>query len=86
MPANDFSCAVLCVLLAFVCTGCWLQPIATEVLVPRLHPRHPDRHEVTFVALGDMGEGGIAQTHVAHAMRSVCQREDRKSTRLNSSH
>jgi len=30
---------------------------------------------VTFVALGDMGNGSSAQTDVAHAMWRVCQRE-----------
>jgi hypothetical protein len=65
---------VLGVLLAFFFPGC-LQPIAPEGLLPRLHPRDPARAVVTFVALGDMGEGGIEQTHVAHAMRGVCQRD-----------
>jgi hypothetical protein len=69
-----FSCAVLCLLLSLFSTGC-LQPIATQALLPRLHPRDPDRKEVKFVALGDMGEGGSAQTYVAQAMYSVCQRE-----------
>jgi len=74
MKAHDFYCAMLCLLLSFFSTGC-LQPIATPVLFPRLHPRDPDRKEVKFVALGDMGEGGIEQTHVAQAMGSVCYRE-----------
>ncbi len=74
VKAHRFSCTVLCVLLLFFSPGC-LQPIATEVLLPRLHPRDPDRAAVTFVALGDMGDGGSAQTHVAHAMAGVCQRE-----------
>jgi len=52
-----------------------LQPIAPQVLSPRLHPRDPNRTAVTFVALGDMGEGGIEQTQVARAMFSVCQRD-----------
>jgi len=52
-----------------------VQPIAPEVLVPRLHPRDPARTAVTFVALGDMGDGGSAQTQVAEAMYSVCQRD-----------
>ncbi len=67
-------CAVLCVLLSFVPTGC-LQPIAAQVLFPRLHLRDPERTAVKFVALGDMGDGGSAQTHVAQAMFSVCQRD-----------
>jgi len=74
VKAPGFSCAVLGLLLLFFSTGC-LQPIATQTLFPRLHPRDPDRNEVTFVALGDMGEGGSAQTHVAQAMFSVCQRD-----------
>jgi tartrate-resistant acid phosphatase type 5 len=74
MPAQSFYCMVLCVLLTLVPTGC-LQPIASQELFPRLHPRDPDRTEVTFVTLGDMGDGGSAQTHVAHAMYSVCQRD-----------
>jgi len=52
-----------------------LQPIATQALLPRLHPRDPDRKEVKFVALGDMGEGGIEQTRVAQAMGGVCEQE-----------
>jgi hypothetical protein len=52
-----------------------LQPIATEVLFSRLHPRDPDRTDVRFVALGDMGEGSIEQIQVAQAMHSVCARE-----------
>jgi len=52
-----------------------LQSIAPEVLFPRLHPRDPARPAVTFVAIGDMGDGGLAQTQVAHAMASVCQRQ-----------
>ena len=67
-------CAVLCILLSFFPTGC-LHPVSTQVLFPRLHPRDPNRTEVKFVALGDMGEGGIAQTQVAQAMFSVCQRD-----------
>ena len=74
VKAPGFSCAVLCLLLSFFPTGC-LQPIATQVLFPRLHVRDPDRTEVKFVALGDMGEGGVEQTQVAQAMFSVCQRE-----------
>jgi len=68
------SWAVLGLLLLVCCTGC-LQPIAPQVLSPRLHPRDPNRTAVTFVALGDMGEGGIEQTQVARAMFSVCQRD-----------
>ncbi len=67
--------AVLGVLLAFVSAGCLLHPIAPQVLGPRLHPRDPARTVVTFVVLGDMGDGGSAQTQVAHAMRSVCERD-----------
>jgi len=69
------SWAVLCVLLALVPTGCLLQPIAPQALFSRLHPRDPQRHVVTFVALGDMGDGSSAQTQVAHAMASVCARD-----------
>ena len=72
MKAYGLCCAVLCLLLLFFFSGC-LQPIATKVLSRRLHPRDPDRKEVTFVALGDMGVGGIAQTRVAQAMYDVCQ-------------
>ena len=53
----------------------YLQPISTTVLFARLHPRDPDRKEVKFVALGDMGEGDIEQIRVARAMYSVCARE-----------
>src|SRR5262245_53872605 len=53
----------------------YLQPISTTVLFARLHPRDPDRKEVKFVALGDMGEGDIEQIRVARAMYSVCVRE-----------
>src|SRR2546430_14542687 len=74
VKAHDFYCAMLCLLLSFFSTGC-LQPISTPALFPRLHPRDPNRKEVKFVALGDMGTGGSAQAHVAHAMYSVCQRE-----------
>src|SRR5215510_2067664 len=69
-----FACAVLCILLVFGPMRC-LQPIATQVLFPRLHPHDPERPVVTFAALGDMGEGGSEQIHVAHAMYSVCQRD-----------
>src|SRR4029453_1665596 len=65
---------MLCFLLAFFATGC-VQSTAPEVLGPRLHPRDPTRTTVTFVALGDMGDGGSAQTQVAQAMYSVCQRD-----------
>jgi hypothetical protein len=60
--------------LSFFLTGC-VQPIDTQRLLPRLHVRNPDRTEVKFIALGDMGEGGIEQTQVAQAMFNVCQRE-----------
>jgi tartrate-resistant acid phosphatase type 5 len=66
--------AGLCVFWMFWATGC-IQPIAPEVLLARLHPRDPARSAVTFVAFGDMGDGSVAQTQVAHAMYSVCQRE-----------
>ena len=66
--------AGLCVFWMFWATGC-IQPIAPEVLLARLHPRDPARTAVTFVALGDMGDGSVAQTQVAHAMYNVCQRE-----------
>jgi tartrate-resistant acid phosphatase type 5 len=74
-PCKRIASPGLCVLLSFFCTGCLLHPIATQVLGPRLHPRDPNRAAVTFVALGDMGTGGSAQTQVAHAMYSVCQRD-----------
>jgi hypothetical protein len=61
-------------LLLFLCTDC-LRPIAPEVLLPHVHRRSPDRTAVTFVALGDMGEGGDGQTRVAQAMYNVCQQE-----------
>src|SRR5215831_8805680 len=63
----------LCVLLAWVGTGGLLHPIAAQTLGLRLHPRDPARPAVTFVVLGDMGDGGSAQIDVAHAMFSVCQ-------------
>ena len=74
MKTSRYACAVLCVLVVVCPLGC-LQPIAPQRLFPRLHPRDPDRPAVTFVALGDMGDGGSAQRDVAHAMASVCQRE-----------
>jgi hypothetical protein len=74
MHVSSLSYSALCFLVVLCATGC-VQPIAPEVLVARLHPRDPDRHDVKFVALGDMGHGGIAQAHVAHAMHSVCARE-----------
>jgi hypothetical protein len=58
----------------FFCTDC-LRPIAPEVLAAHVHQRLLDRTVVTFVALGDMGEGGDEQTQVAHAMYNVCQQE-----------
>jgi hypothetical protein len=58
----------------FFCTDC-LYPIAPEALLPHLHRRSPDRTVVTFVALGDMGEGGDEQTRVAHAMYHVYQQD-----------
>jgi len=70
---NGFYAGLGCLVL-WCATGC-VQPIAPEVLGPRLHPRDPTRTAVTFVALGDMGDGGSAQTHVAQAMYSVCQRD-----------
>jgi tartrate-resistant acid phosphatase type 5 len=69
-----FSCAVVGVLVVGVSLG-WLQPIAPQVLAPYLHPRDPARTVVTFVALGDMGNGSSAQRDVAHAMWRVCQQE-----------
>ena len=74
MKAQGVYGGMLCFFLAFFATGC-VQPIAPEVLGPRLHPRDPTRTAVTFVALGDMGDGGSAQTQVAQAMYSVCQRD-----------
>jgi len=74
MHVSSLSSAVLGFLVVLCATGC-VQPLTPEVLVARLHPRDPDRHDVTFVALGDMGHGGLAQAHVAHAMYSVCARD-----------
>ena len=74
MQVSGICCAALCCLVVFIATGC-VQPIAPEVLVSRLHPRDPARTDVKFVALGDMGDGGLAQARVAHAMHSVCARE-----------
>jgi tartrate-resistant acid phosphatase type 5 len=74
VKVHGFYCAMLYALLAFFFTGC-LEPISTQVLFPRLHPRDPNRQEVKFATLGDMGEGGDAQTHVAQAIWSVCQRD-----------
>ena len=74
MKTSRYACAVLCVLVVVFPMGC-LQPLAPQILFPRLHPRDPERPAVTFVALGDMGDGGSAQRNVAHAMASVCQRE-----------
>jgi tartrate-resistant acid phosphatase type 5 len=71
---SGFCCAVLGILVVLLTLG-YMHPIATPVLVPRLHPRDPDRAAVTFVALGDMGTGDSAQTQVAQAMYSVCQRD-----------
>src|SRR5262245_57178103 len=74
MHVSNLSYAALGFLVVWWATGC-VQPIAPEELVARLHPRDPERHAVTFVALGDMGHGGIAQAHVAYAMHSVCARD-----------
>ena len=74
MKKSGFCCAVLGILVVVLTLG-YVHPIATPVLVPRLHPRDPDRAAVTFVALGDMGTGGSAQTQVAQAMYNVCQRD-----------
>src|SRR4029453_6724871 len=70
---SGFAWTVLCILWVWFPMGC-LQPIATQELFPRLHPRDPARPVVTFAALGDMGDGGSAQLDVAQAMASVCQR------------
>ena len=75
MNKFGFCCAVVLGIPLVWLTLAYVQPIATQALFPRLHPRDPDRKEVKFVALGDMGDGGSAQTHVAQAMYSVCQRE-----------
>jgi tartrate-resistant acid phosphatase type 5 len=66
--------AGLCGLVCWWATGC-VQPIAPEELALRVHSRDPQRAVVTFVVLGDMGDGGRVQTHVAQAMDDVCQRE-----------
>ena len=71
---SGFAWTVLCILWVWFPMGC-LQPIATQELFPRLHPRDPARPVVTFAALGDMGDGGSAQLDVAQAMASVCQRD-----------
>jgi len=70
-----FCCAVVLGIPLVWLTLAYVPPIATPVLVPRLHPRDPDRAAVAFGALGDMGTGDSAQTQVAHAMYSVCQRD-----------
>ena len=74
MKKAGFCCAVLGILVGVLRLG-FVHPIATQVLVSRLHPRDPDRAAVTFVALGDMGTGDRAQTQVAQAMYRVCQRD-----------
>ena len=74
VKVSGIAWAVVGVLVVGVALG-WLQPLAPLVLAPHLHPRDPARSVVTFVALGDMGNGSSAQLHVAHAMWSVCQRE-----------
>jgi hypothetical protein len=74
MKVSGFCSAVLGVLVVGVSIG-WLQPMAPQVLGPHLHPRDPTRPVVTFVALGDMGNGSSEQRDVAHAMYSVCQQE-----------
>jgi len=66
--------AGLCCFILWWAAGC-VQPIAPEVLGPRLHPRDPARPTVTFVVLGDMGDGGSAQMQVAQAMDRVCQHD-----------
>jgi hypothetical protein len=71
---SGFYCAVLGILVVMVTLG-YVHSIVTPVLVPRLHARDPARAAVTFVALGDMGTGGSAQTQVAQAMYHVCQQE-----------
>ena len=42
VQAHDCSYTGLCFLLLFYASGC-VQPIAPEVLVPRLHPHDPAR-------------------------------------------
>src|SRR5262245_20903198 len=74
MKVAGVSWAVVGVLVVGVALG-WLQPIAPDVLAPHLHPRDPARPVVTFVALGDMGNGSSAQRHVAHALWRVCHQE-----------
>ena len=74
VTVSSVSWAVVGVLVVGVALG-WLQPIAPQVLAPHLHPRDPARPVVTFVALGDMGNGSSAQRHIAHAMWRVCQQE-----------
>ena len=74
MQTSGFAGTVLCILVVVCPLGC-VQPIPPQVLFPRLHPRDPARPAVTFVVLGDMGDGGRAQRDVAHAMDSVCQRD-----------
>src|SRR5262249_46585613 len=44
VTAHGFYRIGLCLLLVFFLSGC-LQPISTEVLSPRLHPRDPERKE-----------------------------------------
>jgi len=75
MNKFGFCCAVVLGIPLVWLTLAYVHPIATQRLVLRLHPRDPDRAAVAFVALGDMGTGDSAQTQVAHAMYSVCQRD-----------
>src|SRR5215470_3687795 len=57
VQTHDCLYAGLCGLILWCAAGC-VQPIAPEVLLPRLQQRDPARIDVTFVALGDMGDGG----------------------------
>src|SRR5262249_36185180 len=74
MTVQRYAWAGLCVLWGVWAASCG-QPLTPEELAARLHPRDPARPVVTFVALGDMGQGSPAQHAVAEAMYHVCARD-----------
>ncbi len=63
------------VALSLVCTACLVQPIKSVDLLPRIVPLDPNRSEVRYITLGDMGDGGEGQFKTARAMQRVCQQQ-----------
>jgi tartrate-resistant acid phosphatase type 5 len=58
-----------------VCSSCFLRPIDPAALKSRIRPLDTNREVVTFVAMGDMGDGGEPQFKTARAMKQVCDTE-----------